>query len=95
MQGSGVEAFMCQPGLVQSNLTTTKLDKSKVIANLMEVSSRVYGQNVERGSLCLQRAATDPLLKGDFLCTAAIDLIESVANLPDRMDSRCCLSTNL
>lgn len=67
MQGSGVEVFLSQPGLVQSPLTTRKLDHKKAIANVMELSARVYGHGPKPGSLCLQRPATDPDLRGMYL----------------------------
>jgi len=64
VQGSGVEFFASQPGLVQTQLNMRKLDHSKLSANLIDISTRLGGQRAETASLCLQRPATDPTVAG-------------------------------
>ena len=64
LQGSGVECFISQPGLVATPLNGRKLDHQKLTANLVDLATKVYGQSPARGSLCLQRPATDPSVTG-------------------------------
>ena len=64
IQGTGVEVFLSQPGLVQTPLNARKLDHSKVVAIGVDLATKVYGQSATRGSLCLQRPATDPNVAG-------------------------------
>ncbi len=69
LQGSGVECFASQPGLVQTQLNMRKLDHSKLTSNLLDISTRIYGQRADRASLCLQRPASDPTVTGVFHIT--------------------------
>lgn len=70
VQGTGVEVFLSQPGLVQTPLNARKLDHSKIVAIGVDLATKVYGQSPVRGSLCLQRPATDPNVSGN----ASLDL---------------------
>ena len=63
MQGSGVEVFLCQPGLVSSALYA-KADYGKLTTNLINVTQKIYGQSPARGCLGELRAATDPTIEG-------------------------------
>jgi NAD(P)-dependent dehydrogenase (short-subunit alcohol dehydrogenase family) len=64
LKGSNVEAFISQPGLVQTPLNARKLDHSKLVAISVDLATKVYGQNAARAALCLQRPATDPNVTG-------------------------------
>lgn len=64
LKGTGVEVFLSQPGLVQTPLNARKLDHSKIVAIGVDLATKVYGQSPVRGSLCLQRPATDPNVSG-------------------------------
>jgi len=64
VQGTNVEAFLSQPGLVQTPLNGRKLDHKKLVAIGVDIATKVYGQSAERASLCLQRPATDPNVTG-------------------------------
>ncbi|BDA51111.1 Retinol dehydrogenase 12 [Coccomyxa sp. Obi] len=64
LKDSGVECFASQPGLVQTQLNMRKLDHSKLTSNLLDISTRIYGQRADRASLCLQRPASDPTVTG-------------------------------
>lgn len=59
-----MECFASQPGLVQTQLNMRKLDHSKLTSNLLDISTRIYGQRADRASLCLQRPASDPTVTG-------------------------------
>ena len=59
-----MEVFLSQPGLVQTPLNARKLDHSKIVAIGVDLATKVYGQSATRGSLCLQRPATDPNVSG-------------------------------
>ncbi len=69
LQGTDVEVFLSQPGLVQTPLNGRKLDHSKLVAMGVDIATKVYGQSAERASLCLQRPATDPDVTGRPLPT--------------------------
>jgi len=75
-QGTDVEVFISQPGLVQTPLNGRKLDHSKLIAISVDIATKIYGQSAERASLCLQRPATDPNVTGrSEFCPFSIGLV--------------------
>lgn len=63
LQGTGVEMFVAQPGLVSSPLYS-KGDHKKATMLAVEFFQSFYGQSPVRGCRGLIRAATDPNLKG-------------------------------
>ena len=69
VQGTDVEVFLSQPGLVQTPLNARKLDHSKLVAISVDIATKIYGQSAARASLCLQRPATDPHVRGETLLT--------------------------
>ena len=64
MQGSDVECFASQPGLVQTELNGRKLDHRKLTAISVDIAAKVMGKDARSASLCLQRPATDPTVTG-------------------------------
>ncbi len=64
MQGSGVEFFISQPGLVQTELNNRKLDSSKFFSNVIATITKLSGQDAASASLNLQRPAMDPAVSG-------------------------------
>lgn len=63
MQGTGVEMYSAQPGLVSSPLYS-KGDHRKGTMWAVEFFQSFYGQSPVRGCRSLLRAATDPELIG-------------------------------
>ena len=63
-QGSGVEFFISQPGLVQTQLNNRKLDSSKFFSNVIATLTKLSGQDAASASLNLQRPAMDPNVSG-------------------------------
>lgn len=66
MQGTDVEVFSAQPGLIKSPLYE-KVDFSKFTTFIMWLGQFTYGIGAGRGCLPLLRAATDPTLTGKSL----------------------------
>ena len=64
MQGSNVDVFAAQPGLVQTQLNARKLDHRKLSAVGVDLAAKLIGQSADRASLCLQRPASDPAVAG-------------------------------
>ena len=64
VQGSNVDVFAAQPGLVQTQLNARKLDHRKLSAVGVDLAAKLIGQSADRASLCLQRPATDPAVAG-------------------------------
>ena len=64
MQGTGVEMYSAQPGLVSSPLYS-KGDHRKGTMLAVEFFQSFYGQAPVRGCRSLLRAATDPELVGE------------------------------
>lgn len=67
LQGTGVEFYAAQPGLVSSPLYS-KGDKRKLSLNLVNFVQSFYGQAPVRGCRSLLRAVTDPELTGKPAC---------------------------
>ena len=67
-QGSNVDVFAAQPGLVATQLNGRKLDHRKLSAVGVDLAAKVIGQNAERASLCLQRPSSDPAVAGPGRC---------------------------
>ena len=65
MQGTGVEMYSAQPGLVSSPLYS-KGDHRKGTMWAVEFFQSFYGQSPVRGCRSLLRAATDPELIGQY-----------------------------
>lgn len=63
VQGTGVEMYSAQPGLVSSPLYS-KGDHKKATMLAVEFFQSFYGQSPVRGCRSLLRAATDPNLVG-------------------------------
>lgn len=63
-QGTDVEVFASQPGLVQTELNGRKLDHRKLSAISVDISAKIIGKDARTASLCLQRPATDPTVSG-------------------------------
>lgn len=63
LQGSGVDSFLCQPGMT-STPVYKKTDKSQVMANVLDAAQKVMGQTEERGAVPTLYAATAPELSG-------------------------------
>ena len=72
LQGSGLESFICQPGMT-STPVYAKTDKSQVLANVLDAAQKVFGQTEERGAIPLLHSATAPELTGDA-CTCLLSL---------------------
>ena len=70
VQGTGVEMYSAQPGLVSSPLYS-KGDHRKGTMWAVEFFQSFYGQAPVRGCRSLLRAATDPELIGQSLMTNA------------------------
>jgi hypothetical protein len=70
VQGTGVEMYSAQPGLVSSPLYS-KGDHRKGTMWAVEFSQSFYGQAPVRGCRSLLRAATDPELIGQSIMTNA------------------------
>ena len=70
-QGTGVECFAANPGLVNTPLNHAnprgKGDSNKATTWLVELSTVVYGQQPWRGCRSLLRTATDPSLTGELI----------------------------
>lgn len=64
VQGSDVEAFASQPGLVQTELNGRKLDHRKLTAISVDIAAKLIGKDARSASLCLQRPASDPTVTG-------------------------------
>ena len=64
LQGTGVEFYAAQPGLVSSPLYS-KGDFRKLSLKLVTFFQSFYGQSPERGCRGLLRAVTDPNLDGE------------------------------
>ena len=60
-----MESFLSQPGLVKTPLNDQKLDYNKLTSRLVQISTKVYGQQPEVASVCLQRPASDPNVAGE------------------------------
>ena len=67
VQGSNVDVFAAQPGLVQTQLNARKLDHRKLSAVGVDLAAKLIGQSADRASLCLQRPASDPAVAGPRL----------------------------
>ena len=65
LQGTDVEVFLSQPGLVQTPLNGRKLDHKKLVAIGVDIATKVYGQGADRAANCLKRPATDPNVRGE------------------------------
>lgn len=65
MQGTGVDSFLCQPGMA-STPVYSKTDKSQVMANVLDAAQKVMGQTEERGAVPTLYAATAPELSGSL-----------------------------
>ena len=63
LKGSGVDSFICQPGM-SSTPVYKKTDKSHIMANVLDAAQKVMGQTEERGALPLLYAATAPEMAG-------------------------------
>ena len=63
LQGTGLETFICQPGMT-STPVYRKTDKSQVLANVLDAAQKVMGQTEERGAIPLMYTATAPELAG-------------------------------
>ncbi len=63
-QGSNVDVYASQPGLVNTELNGRKLDHGKFSANAINVAAKTGGQKAEIASYCLQRPAADPAVTG-------------------------------
>ena len=71
LQGTGVEMYSAQPGLVSSPLYS-KGDHRKGTMWAVEFFQSFYGQSPVRGCRSLLRAATDPELVGKFLSSITL-----------------------
>lgn len=72
MQGTNVDVFASQPGLVQTQLNGRKLDHSKPIAISVDLAAKTIGQNAEKASYCLQRPASDNTVAGESHVSIAL-----------------------
>ena len=72
MQGTNVDVFASQPGLVQTELNGRKLDHSKLTAIAVDLAAKVIGQTAERASFCLQRPASDNTVAGESHVSIAL-----------------------
>ena len=64
MQGTGIDVFSVQPGLVNTPLFD-KADWSKPATWINRPGARLLGQSAERGAISTVRAASDPELQGN------------------------------
>ena len=76
LKGSGVESFICQPGMA-STPVYGKTDKSHVMATVLDAAQKVMGQTEERGAVPLLHAATAPELSGESCIMLCIVLFHS------------------
>ncbi len=72
MQGTNVDVFASQPGLVQTQLNGRKLDHSKLTAIAVDLAAKAIGQTAEKASYCLQRPASDNTVAGESHVSIAL-----------------------
>ena len=77
MQSQGIEVFTANPGIAQTPLNNVKLDRNKLTANLVDITSNLIGQSAEEASYCISRPATDPTVSGELV------LLILAAHAPD------------
>ena len=81
MQGSDVEAFASQPGLVQTELNGRKRDHRKLTAISVDIAAKIMGKDARSASLCLQRPAAEPTVTGVHPLLLAIIVLPSIINM--------------
>ncbi len=91
VQGTGVEMYSAQPGLVSSPLYS-KGDHGKATMWAVEFFQSFYGQAPVRGCRSLLRAATDPELIGQSFVTIVTnaDNMQTMHLLLNRSVYICC-----